>query len=702
MYELLAISGEASLDQKEVYVEAQVEDPYLGDLSNGSFITTLYDPKVYLKVLGKQPRVFKPKMPYITHVAVYQQDGSQLSDTRRIKSFVSFKVELNGASSLSNQVFIPIDSNGIASFTFTPDTSTEHFSVIATFVENDAEHFNSTVIERAIKYQSPSKSYISVTSSTKNPQVGDHMIFLVKVSNSVDRVHYHIVSASRIIFTDVLQMNNKQKTFDVGITKDMAPSAHIVVYFIRYDGELVADSFNFHVDTSSVQNQVNITVNRRKDFTGDTIEILAYASPQSFFGFAALDESIVQLYNGGNILTEVMLYDELYSFDQHANTSVSHTWNSHLGVSTQRLYFPSSSYAFDALTTFSYAGLLVFTDLAIPEFLNKSDLNCKSKEGRLSCLDGLSCYDERTDRCDGSCQCKIDCLDESNCLEKVQVFRPLHERFVPKIQRLYDLHWLWVDGFTLPDGRVQFQTEVSKNIANFVISGFALSRLTGFGVLKTPIKVSTTRQFYIQVEMPSEMRLGEQIGIQVDVFNFQSRRIEGLVILHPSEDYRFVNVESNGIVSSFSPKLTTGQHHVLVIIQPGQSRRINLPIVALKTGTISVSIEAISSANRDKFEGEIEVSYEGVTNTYHTPYLLSLANMPRMISEFEIVTNQTFLLPLQQTWSFVPGSASAQVSVTGDVCGPFFYLDNDNFIEATSYLKLSFAAVEAGIFSFGT
>ena len=35
MSELLAISGQASLDQLEVYVEAQVEDPYFGDLSNG-------------------------------------------------------------------------------------------------------------------------------------------------------------------------------------------------------------------------------------------------------------------------------------------------------------------------------------------------------------------------------------------------------------------------------------------------------------------------------------------------------------------------------------------------------------------------------------------------------------------------------------------------------------------------------------------
>ena len=94
--------------------------------------------------------------------------------------------------------------------------------------------------------------------------------------------------------------------------------------------------------------------------------------------------------------------------------------------------------------------------------------------------------------------------------------------------------------------------------------------------------------------------------------------------------------------------------------------------------------------------------YEGVTNVYHTPYLLSLVNMPRMITEFDIITNETFLLPLQQIWSYVPGSPTSQVFINGDVCGPFFFLGYDDFITSDNYLKKSFAPVEAGIFSFGT
>jgi len=701
MSELLAISNQASLDQLEVYIEAQVDDPYYNELINASYITTIYEPKIKLKFLSKQPRAFKPKMPYITHIAVQQQDGTPLQLSMLSNSFVKLTVEMIGTSSFSNQSYIPVGPNSIVTYQFTPDAKTQFVTLTASFIQNGIEDPNSFVVERGVSYRSPSNSYIYVASSTSQPCVGDYMIFVVKVGQQVDHVFYHIISASRIVFTDMLRMTSKQKTFDVGVTREMAPSAHIVVYYYRNDGEIVADSYNFHVDTSSVQNQVNLTINRRKDFTGDTIEILAYAAPQSFVGFAALDRSIVHLYNGGNIITEMMVYDELYSFDINANTSSFQTWNSEIGFASDRLFFASQSYAYDALSTFTYSGLTVFTDLPIYDTLSFNNTKCNSSLGLLTCFDGMNCYGI-AQKCDGICNCQRDCVDESNCASSDEFFRPLHERFYPKIERLYQLTWLWKDTFTLPDGRVQFKAEVPKLIADYAVSAFAISRLSGFGLLKVPQYVSSVRQFYIQVIQPDECRLGEQIGIQVDAFNFQPQRIEGLIILHPSDDYRFVNLEKDGLVSSFSPKLTTGEHHVLLIIQPGQSRRINLPIVALRAGSIEFTIEALSGANRDSYTGSIEVFYEGVTNTYHTPYLMSLINVPRMVSEFEIVTNQTFLMPLQQIWSHVPGSPTAKVAITGDICGPFFFIGYDDFINTESYLKQSLAPVEAGIFSFGT
>lgn len=490
MGELLAMSGQASLNHMEVVVEAQVEAPYFNDLSNGSFITTLYDPQIKLSFLGKQPRAFKPRNPYTTFVAVSQQDGSPLPELRQHRAFVRFKVEVNGQA--SSQTFIPIGPQSMVSYTFTPDYDAEYIKVIASFVENDLEDSSTVITERAIRYRSVSNSFIYVSTSTINPQVRDYMIFTVRVSNPVDQVFYHIVSNSRIVVSDVLNMAHKQKTFDVGLTRDMAPSAHIVVYYIRYDGEVVADSLNFHVNASTIQNKVNMTINRRKDFTGDTVEILAYASPQSFVGFAALDDCIVRMFNGGNIITELMLYDELYSFDKYANVSFSHTWMLELGFADTRVFFPSQSYAYDALSTFTYSGLTVFTDLDLIDTLNET---CARSQNLRPCLDGLSCFED-TERCDGVCQCERDCVDESDCLKPVEFFRQFHHRFYPKIERIYKLSWLWKDTFTLPDGRVQFIAEVSKDIANYVVNAFAISKLDGFGILKIPDRISTTRYIF--------------------------------------------------------------------------------------------------------------------------------------------------------------------------------------------------------------
>ena len=182
MSELLAVSGQISLNGLEVYVEAQVEDPYFLELSNGSFITTLYDPRIDLKFLGKQPRAFKPNSPYTTFVVISEQDGTPLSEHRTRNTFVKFNIETNGGASFSRQALIPVGPSSIVSYTFTPDINTEFILVTALLVQRDGfENPHTVIMERAVKYKSISRSYIHVTSSTMKPQVGDYLIFTVRV-----------------------------------------------------------------------------------------------------------------------------------------------------------------------------------------------------------------------------------------------------------------------------------------------------------------------------------------------------------------------------------------------------------------------------------------------------------------------------------------------------------------------------------------
>jgi hypothetical protein len=248
-------------------------------------------------------------MIYTTYVAAANEDGTKYppGPGRFIRIYTDTDLGQSQAS-----IDYMIDSSGIIQHRFLAPADP-----LVTFIRLRAELFDRNVRiegssdeQRAIRYLSPSNSYLQVTSSTEVPRVGDFMLFRVNITQYVDSVYYHITSAGKLIFTNILPMDGaRQKTFDVGISREMAPSAHILVYYVRYDGEIVADSMNFHVNTSSITNHVNITVNRRKDFTGNTIEILTYASPQSYVAFAGLGLVQTRLFPPGNHFSSVMVND---------------------------------------------------------------------------------------------------------------------------------------------------------------------------------------------------------------------------------------------------------------------------------------------------------------------------------------------------------------------------------------------------------
>jgi hypothetical protein len=244
---------------------------------------------------------------FTTYVAAVNDDGTKYppSSGRYIRIYTD-----TDRGQTQAPVDYMIDKSGIIKHKFlTPSDATVTFIRLrAELYDKNIKVSNSEDEQRAIRYLSPSNSYLQVTSTTETPRVGDFMLFRVNITQYVDFVYYHITSAGKLIFTNILSMDGaKQKTFDVGISRQMAPSAHLLVYYVRYDGEIVADSMNFHVDTSSITNHVNITINRRKDFTGNTIEVLAYTSPQSYVAFAGLGLVQTRLFPPGNHISPVMV-----------------------------------------------------------------------------------------------------------------------------------------------------------------------------------------------------------------------------------------------------------------------------------------------------------------------------------------------------------------------------------------------------------
>lgn len=76
------------------------------------------------------------------------------------------------------------------------------------------------------------------------------MILNVVTNTHVSEIHYQIVAGGNIIFTNRLDMtsNTMSKTFSVAVSRDMAPVARVIAFYVKPDGEVVADSLTFYIN----------------------------------------------------------------------------------------------------------------------------------------------------------------------------------------------------------------------------------------------------------------------------------------------------------------------------------------------------------------------------------------------------------------------------------------------------------------------
>ncbi|VEL28220.1 unnamed protein product [Protopolystoma xenopodis] len=93
------------------------------------------------------------------------------------------------------------------------------------------------------------------------------------------------------------------RTFSVAVSREMAPIARIVAFFIKPDGEVVADALTFFTNYTRINN-VRLVVNRGKDLNQDTLEIKGYATPGSYLAVNVF-HSDLYVFGGASFIRDV-------------------------------------------------------------------------------------------------------------------------------------------------------------------------------------------------------------------------------------------------------------------------------------------------------------------------------------------------------------------------------------------------------------
>jgi hypothetical protein len=206
---------------------------------------------------------------------------------------------------------------------------------------------------RAYATHSPSERLIHISTSTKQPKVGEYIIFHVRANYYFELFSYVIISKGIILVTGREEMTSSIKTFAVSLSPEMAPSSTILIYDIARGGEVITDSLTFPVDGIS-RNNFTVTLNNRKDKTGDTIEVVVLGQPGTYVGLSALDKDLYSL-QVGNQINYADVLKKMNTFDQSVNFSngtLTHLWLSREGRVDRFIHFPSPTYGIDANKTF--------------------------------------------------------------------------------------------------------------------------------------------------------------------------------------------------------------------------------------------------------------------------------------------------------------------------------------------------------------
>jgi hypothetical protein len=343
-------------------------------------------------------------------------------------------------------------------------------------------------------------------------------------------------------------------------------------------------------------------------------------------------------------------------------------------------------YGPDTAQSLKLSNLLVLADFVdVPAI--SSVQHCSTERGMYPCL-LKGCYTKKQ-VCDGYMDCD-DGLDESNCRDEASELKESILKY--RLSRwdrnteFYDIgdgDWGWFE-LNIDEDREQFlNLNVPLITDSWYFHVMSISERYGIGIYEEPISYDSIRPVHFVCEAPTETRRGESIGVRCLILNRSQNSLEAVVILHDSPDYEFIHVEEFGYVVSYAPRTSIGEHHHLVFVRGEDELEILLPIKPIiEQGEITVAIKLSSQILTSTQEISIIITPEGCGMHRHTSAMIDLKSRAFEVEYFDIVVDETPLIPYELNRRYIYGSPYGMVSITGDVVGPTFLNDEPAHIEA--------------------
>uniref|UniRef100_A0A670ICS0 CD109 antigen n=1 Tax=Podarcis muralis TaxID=64176 RepID=A0A670ICS0_PODMU len=245
-------------------------------------------------------------------------------------------------------------------------------------------------------------------------------------------------------------------------------------------------------------------------------------------------------------------------------------------------------------------------------------------------------------------------MDYSSALEFQHHLEPPRESVGfenPHIRTNFPETWIWRE-ITTRSTETTLNVTVPDTISTWVASAFIISENLGLGVMKTPIELEVFQPFFVSLNLPPSVTRGEEIVLEVNLFNYLKEGTEVTVTLDTSDTFEILIV-SNDINAMGNQRS--------VWVPSEAAKTVIFPIKPKQIGEIPIRVTAISPIASDALLQKVLVKAEGLEQSHSETVLLDLSKR---------IGFETKRLNFTFPSDVVPGSERVQVTVIGDILGP--------------------------------
>ncbi|KAL1422269.1 hypothetical protein MTO96_022148 [Rhipicephalus appendiculatus] len=416
------------------------------------------------------------------------------------------------------------------------------------------------------------------------------------------------------------------------------PRVKVLAFYVRPDGEVIADSEQFEVE-KCLQNNVTMRFGSEVVQPATSAAIHLNGSPRSYCGVGVVDKS-VHLLKQDNQLTKDKVYDILKRLD-----ITRYTWPKQASYDYCRKQLAKNPQQYkrniwngprssnveyvDSITAFDESGVIVMSDLTLETRPCRKNIYDRPPYALAAPAMRVSYHSyEAAYAFQGGLPGVPVALD-SVAQNSPSVNIPA--KSAVEVRTYFPETWLWDLKELDEHGELSFKEKIPHTITEWVGSTVCINSEDGIGV-SDPAKIKAFQPFFASFNLPYSVVRGELVPVKVSVFNYLEKCLPVDLKLSESPDYQ-IEGESETTLCVCGSK---SQSDTACGEQPTEK------VVARDAVTRPLIIEA------EGFEKEETQS------VFVCPKEDSAKN------EFDLVLPE----------DLVEGSARAYVSVTGDIMGP--------------------------------